>query len=358
MPTRPASPSREASTAASGACTASMPPPDGSACISRPRDATSRHASARDSTPATCAAVISPIECPPTRSGTIPKDSTSRNSATSTANRPAWVNSVWSSSSASAVPASANSTSRNGRDSSGSTCPHTSSSAVANTGNVADSSRPIPARWAPWPEKSTASWPRCSAAPLTGAAEDVPAANARSPARSSSRSAAATTARCSRAGRAVTDDHPTSTGRSVSFPASQPAQRDACPDRASAERADSSTGTGGRGASTTVAGSASVTGGCSRITCALVPEMPKDDTAARRGRSTAGHAVGAVASVTAPAVQSMCGDGSSTCSVGGTRPCRMASTILIRPATPAAAWVWPRFDLIDPSSSGRSAGRS
>ena len=34
-------------------------------------------------------------------------------------------------------------------------------------------------------------------------------------------------------------------------------------------------------------------------------------------------------------------------------PCRIASTILITPGDPAAAWVWPMFDLTEPSHSGR-----
>ena len=34
----------------------------------------------------------------------------------------------------------------------------------------------------------------------------------------------------------------------------------------------------------------------------------------------------------------MCGDGLSACSVFGQRPCCIASTILMTPATPAAAW--------------------
>ena len=36
----------------------------------------------------------------------------------------------------------------------------------------------------------------------------------------------------------------------------------------------------------------------------------------------------------------------------------MAMTILITPATPAAAWVCPMLDFTEPSHSGRSAGRS
>ena len=38
----------------------------------------------------------------------------------------------------------------------------------------------------------------------------------------------------------------------------------------------------------------------------------------------------------------------------GSTPCCSASTILITPATPAAAWVCPMFDFTEPSHSGRS----
>ena len=88
------------------------------------------------------------------------------------------------------------------------------------------------------------------------------------------------------------------------------------------------------------------------MTCALVPLMPNDDTPARRGLPVAGQGTASVSSRTAPADQSTCGDGSSTCRVGGSTPCRIASTILITPATPAAAWVWPMFDFTEPSHSG------
>ncbi len=46
------------------ACTATIAPPSGSACISRPRAATRAAASSSDHTPATCAAASSPIEWP------------------------------------------------------------------------------------------------------------------------------------------------------------------------------------------------------------------------------------------------------------------------------------------------------
>jgi hypothetical protein len=90
----------------------------------------------------------------------------------------------------------------------------------------------------------------------------------------------------------------------------------------------------------------------SRITCALVPLIPKDDTPARRGRVEAGHGSASVSNFIPPVSQSTCGDGASTCNVRGSTPCRIAITILITPATPAAADVCPMFDLIDPSRNG------
>jgi hypothetical protein len=93
------------------------------------------------------------------------------------------------------------------------------------------------------------------------------------------------------------------------------------------------------------------------MTCALVPLMPNDDTPARRGLPVSGQSTASASTSTVPADQSTCDDGASTCNVLGATPCRMACTILITPAAPAAAWVCPRFDLTDPSSSGRSRSR-
>ena len=94
------------------------------------------------------------------------------------------------------------------------------------------------------------------------------------------------------------------------------------------------------------------------ITCAFVPLIPNDDTPARRGPPPLGHARDSVNNDTAPADQSTCGDGTSTCNVCGSTSCWIASIILITPATPAAAEVCPMLDLIEPNHSGRSAGRS
>ena len=71
-----------------------------------------------------------------------------------------------------------------------------------------------------------------------------------------------------------------------------------------------------------------------------------------------GHGTVAVSTSTVPADQSTWDVGTSTCRVLGSTPARMACTILISPAVPAAAWVWPMFDLTVPSSSGWSPARS
>ncbi len=62
--TRSSCPASTCRTASSVAPTESIAPPAGRACISLPRAATSRHASSSENTPATCAAAISPTECP------------------------------------------------------------------------------------------------------------------------------------------------------------------------------------------------------------------------------------------------------------------------------------------------------
>ncbi|GAA3418104.1 hypothetical protein GCM10018952_52500 [Streptosporangium vulgare] len=113
------------------------------------------------------------------------------------------------------------------------------------------------------------------------------------------------------------------------------ASRPACARSASGLLAETSQGVTGSSAAS-VSASASA-GPCSMITCALVPLMPKEEMAARRGRSSTSHERASVSSSTAPAVQSTCGDGSSTCNVRGSVPCRIAITILITPPTPAAA---------------------
>ncbi|GLW18804.1 hypothetical protein Stsp01_55470 [Streptomyces sp. NBRC 13847] len=90
----------------------------------------------------------------------------------------------------------------------------------------------------------------------------------------------------------------------------------------------------------------------------MVPLMLKEETAARRGRALSGQVTASVSSRTRPADQSTWVEGRAACRLCGRTPCRRARTILITPATPAAAWVWPMLDFTEPSHSGRSAGRS
>ncbi|GAA3031631.1 hypothetical protein GCM10020000_05730 [Streptomyces olivoverticillatus] len=103
--------------------------------------------------------------------------------------------------------------------------------------------------------------------------------------------------------------------------------------------------------------SAGASGACSTMVWALVPLMPNEETAARRGRPVSGHSVFSVSSRTAPCDQSTCEEGASTRRVLGSTPCCIAMTILMMPATPAAAWVWLMLDFTEPSSSGRAASR-
>ncbi len=142
--------------------------------------------------------------------------------------------------------------------------------------------------------------------------------------------------------------------------------RAACPRSPAAVRPETTHGSGPAAACRSVSGcpagssaaGAGSAGACSRTTWAFVPLMPNAETPARLGWPVSGQAWLSVVSATVPADQSTCGVGSSTCSVFGTTPWRIASTILMTPATPAAACVWPMLDFRAPRSSGRSWGRS
>ncbi len=218
-------------------------------------------------------------------------------------------------------------TSRSDRPSNGSTTAHTSSSAPANTGKRAASSRPIPGRCEPCPEKTAAVRPSPA---VTGTTSDRASS---APARSD----AGTTARTSNDERADTSDHATSgngiSARSRSRVASAAAwSRTAC-----SERPESTNGSGPSAAGAWAVGSAA--GASSTMMCALVPLMPKEEMPARRGRPSASHGRADDSSRTSPRPQSTAWVGVSACRVGGRTPCRMACTILMMPTTPAADWV-------------------
>lgn len=344
--TRSSRPRSSSGTSASGTGTATIAPSPPSSRISRPRAATSAQASASENTPAACAAASSPTECPATASGRTPSVVSSRNTATCTANTAACAWSVRS-------PGPSRRISASGRSSSGSSSAAISWRAAANAGTRSRSDVAMSAYCTPWPGNRNAVAPS-AAAPVM----PVPA---RSAAVSSPVSVPSTTVRARSRARVVASEYATSSADGEPFPSSsvsrpsfsRRSRASACAGSASGVAAESTHGISGGAAA--VAGSGSGSGsGSSRITCALVPLRLNEDTAARRGRSTRGQSTGSSSSRTAPSSQFTCGLGAFECRVAGNRPCRMASTILSTPAKPAAAWVCPRLDFADPTSTGRS----
>ena len=97
---RPLNDVNSAATWSAPAITAAIAPPDGSACISRPRAATSNSASSRLIAPATHAATYSPRLCPITASGVMPQDAHNSARAYSMANSAGCANRASSSSEA------------------------------------------------------------------------------------------------------------------------------------------------------------------------------------------------------------------------------------------------------------------
>ncbi|EYT81389.1 hypothetical protein CF54_19835 [Streptomyces sp. Tu 6176] len=87
---------------------------------------------------------------------------------------------------------------------------------------------------------------------------------------------------------------------------------------------------------------------------ALVPLMPKEEMAARRGWSVWGQGRASVRSRTVPSFQSTCVVGSVTCRVRGRMPWRMAWVILMSPPIPAAACECPMLDFSEPRYRGCS----
>ncbi len=214
----------------------------------------------------------------------------------------------------------------------------------------------MPAHWVPCPGKTNTARAPGRAVPRTTSPAVSSSASSARPLISVSRSAATTAPRWSNSARSRTSARPTAYGVRPGSRRRWTRSARAWPRSASGVFADSSTGTGPEGAST--AGASSSAGACSMMACALVPLRPNEETPARRGAPVSGHGRASVSSSTPPADQSIRPDGSSTWSVRGSTPCRMACTILITPATPAAACVWPMFDFRDPSHSGLPSGRA
>ncbi len=252
----------------------------------------------------------------------------------------------------------------------------------------------MPGRWEPWPAKRNAVGPVASGTrPRITPASALSRASASRPASSVTRSAPGTAARTGRPAREVASEKAMSSTGVVGFAVAKACRLRACARSPASSRADSghsdrdgtagprvsmalsvtpseipsgaTSGAGWPGSaaaagawSSTGAGTGSgAPGASSMMTCALVPLIPKDDTAARRGSAPAGQATGSVSSRMSPDDQSTCGDGASTCRVRGSSPRRSAPITLITPPMPAAAWVCPMFDFSEPSSSGPRSPR-
>ncbi|RPK64733.1 hypothetical protein EES44_14785 [Streptomyces sp. ADI96-15] len=342
-----------------------MAPPSGRACIRRARAATRAQASSRERTPAAWAAPMPPTEWPRSTPGRTPQDRISRYSAVSRANRAGWVQPVSYRAAAPGVPSSANMTSlrepcgvpEGASTRSGSRRATTSSRASAKTGWRSYSSRPVPGRWLPWPVKSRAVRPVPPVSPRTSAGSGRSAARA-ARARRASSAVPTTTARCSKAGRVVASEKVTSAGASPGRASRWASSRAAWARSAGRVRPERVQGRTVGSAGAAGADSAEADSPCSRTMCALVPLMPKEETPARRGRPVSGQAAGSWRRRTSPVSQSTWREGLPACRVRGSSPWLIAMTILMTPATPAAAWVWPMLDFTEPSSNGRSSGRS
>ena len=79
----------------------------------------------------------------------------------------------------------------------------------------------------------------------------------------------------------------------------------------------------------------------------------RDAGAARPVRSR-GHGCAPVSSAPRPPTSRRAGSARPRAGSAAARRAASPCTILMTPATPAAAWVWPMFDLTEPSHSGRS----
>src|SRR5271157_1187142 len=308
------------------------------------RNATTAAPSDSDNAPATVAAAISPCECPITASGTTPTDRHNEANDTITAHNTGCTTSTRSSPGAPPTPrtTSASDQSTNRPNAS----PH-SRICSANTGEASNNCAPIPTHCEPCPGNTITVCPTDWARPTTTPTPAHPSANPDNPANNWARSTPITTARCSNTDRPA-NDTPTSTRPNPSSARTWATNRPACAANASPDLPNTTHGTTGNPTPeppkpSTLSAALSATGGaCSKITCALVPLIPNDDTPARRGpppTGSTGQGRDSVNNDTDPTDQSTCGVGTSTCNVFGITPCRNACTILITPATPAAAWV-------------------
>ncbi|MEO7731729.1 MAG: hypothetical protein ABIY55_12205, partial [Kofleriaceae bacterium] len=269
-------------------------------------------------TPATYAAVSSPMLCPSITSGSTPHDCHSAASAISTANTAGCVYAVWLS--ACSVPSHI--TLRSGRSRWRSSASIAASSAARNTGHVAASSRPIPTTCEPWPLNSHAVLPRWTL-PRALPAGRSPRATASSAARSVSRFSTTSVTRCSWWLRLVARLYATSPSACSGCASRCCARRAAFPSTAAALRPEIAISSTPRGSASRVGATA---GASSITTCALVPLTPNELTPAIRRTPLRDHATSLATTVTGSSSHAMCGFGVPTWMLRGIRSCASAST--------------------------------
>ncbi len=229
---------------------------------------------------------------------------------------------------------------------------------AANAGSLASSPAPIETHCEPWPE-NTQTGPR-SSWPTAGWYGVSPSATARRASTSSVLSAASTPVRTGRYPRRRASVYARSrvaTGPESVRPSIQSASRPEVWRSASEEVADSANNSGAAG-STGAAPlrRALICGACSRTACTLVPDIPYEDTAARRGAPSSwpGHGITCCGTKSSVLIRASSSGSRVWCTIGGTTPCCSDRTALMMPTVPAAASVWPRLLFAEPRAQARS----
>src|SRR5262249_60596505 len=93
------------------------------------------------------------------------------------------------------------------------------------------------------------------------------------------------------------------------------------------------------------------------MTWALVPDNPKALTPAIAGVEDLGHSINSTGTVSGNSCHGILGFGSEKCRLGGMALCFKQRAVLISPAMPAAASVWPMLVFADPITQRLPSGR-
>ena len=259
--------------------------------------------------------------------GRGPPDSSSRNSATSTANSAAWV--YPSRSSAAAASPATTVAQRPFRCGSSPRTPRRRPGRTPGTARQA--ARPCRGAGSPGRRTGTRSWPAARRCPRASPAPGAPSASALRPRGSPPRSGAVdhrAVLECGRGWPASSRRRrqPGVSSARWARAAGLGAQRRGGPGRSTGHGRDARPA-----ARASCGGRRSGGGGSSRMTCALVPLMPNEETAGAAGTAVSGPGRPARSAADGAAAQSTCGVGWSTCSVAADVRCRSAMTILMTP---------------------------